>query len=88
MLMRPKMSSGVGLEKKERKGFNYRRQKISVLLLLAAFLADALYIIMVFFLFYPLGRAEIKLMYHPPISHIKSNPFILTSIPQMCGAWG
>jgi len=48
MLMRPKKSSGIGLERKERKGFNYRRQKISVLLLLAAFLADALYIIMFF----------------------------------------
>lgn len=48
MLMRLKKSSGIGLERKERKGFNYRRQKIFVLLLLAAFLADALYIIMFF----------------------------------------
>lgn len=56
MLMRPKMSSGVGLEKKERKGFNYRRQKISVLLLLAAFLADALYFIMVSFPVLPIGE--------------------------------
>lgn len=39
MLMRPKMSSGVGLEKKERKGFNYRRQKNLCLIASSCFLS-------------------------------------------------
>lgn len=78
MLKGPKESSGTGLEEKKRKkkGFNYRRQIISVLMPLAAFLAAALYVIMAYPVF-PTGEGEIKLMYHPPTRHIKSNPFIL-----------